>query len=65
MTHHAVTAPSADPAYELTPERERNLRREHARAHPDGLTPISRRPCTICLLLARLSHERAARGGAR
>lgn len=39
----------------LTAERERGLRREHARMHPDGLTR-SGLVCDVCLLLAALKE---------
>lgn len=38
----------------LTAERERNLRRDHERMHPDGLTQ-SGRVCDVCMLLAALA----------
>jgi hypothetical protein len=41
----------------LTPERERNMRREHARLHPDGLLPGGR-VCDVCLVLTQLDVER-------
>jgi hypothetical protein len=41
----------------LTPEKERNLRREHERLHPEAMTPGGRF-CDVCVLLARLSWER-------
>lgn len=46
----------------LTAERERNLRRDHERMHPEGLTK-SGRVCDICLLLAALkeTHRRIPR----
>lgn len=57
MTGRTLT----DIAYEyLTAERERNLRREHHRMHPDLLTK-SGRVCIVCLLLRRLSLERQER----
>ena len=51
-------APFTDIAHEyLSAERERNLRREHHRLHPDLLTK-SGRVCIVCLLLRRLTLER-------
>lgn len=46
----------------LTGERERGLRREHARLHPDGLMR-SGKLCDVCLLLAALreAHKRIPR----
>ncbi len=46
----------------LTAERERDMRREHARMHPDGLMR-SGKVCDICLLLAALreTHGRIPR----
>lgn len=42
----------------LTAERERGIRRQHHRLHPNGY--VGQRVCDVCLLLARLTFERAA-----
>lgn len=39
----------------FTAEKERNLKRDHARMHPDGLMR-SGKICDICLLLAALEE---------
>lgn len=40
----------------LTAEKERNLRREHERLHPDGLKR-SGRPCEMCMVLDALKEQ--------
>ena len=42
----------------LTAEYERNLRREHARLHPNGYFK-SGRPCLICMLLDKIDSLRS------